>query len=48
MGEYTYTGLALDTDYGLKAESKRKSSATRTLSSLDSRTDVKINPQLRE
>ena len=48
MGEYTFTGLALDTDYELKAESNGKSSATRTLSSLDGRTDVKINLQLKE
>ena len=46
-GEYFFMGLALDTDYELKAESNGKSSATRTLSSLDGRTEVKINLQLK-
>lgn len=46
-GEYFFMGLALDADYELKAESNGKSSATRTVSSLDSRTELKMNLQLK-
>ena len=46
-GEYMFMGLPLDADYELKADSNGKSSPTRTLSSLDSRTEVKINLQLK-
>lgn len=47
-GEYFFMGLSLDSDYELRAEWSGKSSATRTLSSLDSRTEVKMNLQLKE
>lgn len=46
-GEYTFMGLPLDADYELKAESNGKTSATRTLSSFDSRTEAKINLQIK-
>ncbi len=47
-GEYFFMGLPLDADYELKAEWNGKSSATRTLTSFDSRTEAKINLQLKE
>jgi hypothetical protein len=47
MGEYTFQGLSTDVDYELKAESKGRSSATRTLSSFDSHPEARINLQLK-
>jgi hypothetical protein len=46
-GEYVFTGLPLDADYELKAESNGKMSATRTLSSFDGRTEAKVNLQIK-
>jgi hypothetical protein len=47
MGEYYFQGLATDVDYELKADANGKSSGTRTLSSFDSHSEVKINLQLK-
>ena len=46
-GEYYFHGLATDVDYELKAESNGKSSATRTLSSFDTKPEATINLQIR-
>jgi hypothetical protein len=47
MGEYYFQGLAADVDYEIKADSNGKSSGTKTLSSFDSRPELKINLQLK-
>ncbi len=46
-GEYIFMGLPLDADYELKAESNGKTSPTKTLTSFDSRTEAKINLQIK-
>ena len=46
-GEYLFMGLPLDADYELKAEANGKTSPTKTLSSFDSRTEAKINLQIK-
>lgn len=47
MGDYIFQGLATDVDYEVKAESNGKGSATKTLSAFDTRTDAKLNLQLK-
>lgn len=47
MGDYYFQGLAIDADYEVKADFNGKSSATRTLSSFDSRPEARINLQLK-
>ena len=47
MGDYVFMGLPLDADYELKAEANGKTSATKTLSSFDGRTEAKINLQIK-
>lgn len=47
MGDYVFQGLSTDVDYELKAESNGKTSATKTLSAFDTRTDAKLNLQLK-
>jgi hypothetical protein len=47
MGDYVFMGLPLDADYEVKAEFKGLTSATKTLSSFDSRTEAKINLQIK-
>jgi len=46
-GEYVFTGLTTDADYEVKADSNGKSSATKTVSLFDDRTEMKINLQLK-
>jgi hypothetical protein len=45
-GTYYFHGLSTDTDYELKADYSGASSATRTLSSFDTRTDATMNLKL--
>jgi hypothetical protein len=45
-GQYYFHGLSPDVDYELKAESNGLSSASKTLSSFDSRRDAVINLKL--
>lgn len=47
MGDYYFHGLSTDVDYELKAEFNGKSSATKTLSSFDTRPDAVLNLQLK-
>lgn len=47
MGDYFFHGLATDVDYELKAESNGKVSPTKTLSSFDTKTEAKINLQIK-
>jgi hypothetical protein len=47
MGDYVFMGLPLDADYEVKAESNGKTSSTKTLSTFDSRTEAKINLQIK-
>lgn len=47
MGDYVFMGLPLDADYEVKAEANGKTSSTKTLSNFDSRTEAKINLQLK-
>jgi hypothetical protein len=47
MGDYVFMGLPLDADYEVKAELNGKTSQTKTLSTFDSRTEAKINLQLK-
>lgn len=47
MGDYVFQGLSTDIDYELKAESNGKSSAIKTLSAFDTRSDAKLNLQLK-
>jgi hypothetical protein len=47
MGDYYFYGLSTDVDYELKAEFNGKSSATRTLSSFDTRAEAKVDLQVK-
>jgi hypothetical protein len=47
-GDYYFHGLGADVDYQLKAQWNGKESATKTLSSFDSREEAKINLQLKQ
>jgi hypothetical protein len=47
MGDYYFHGLSTDVDYELKAEFNGKASATRTLSSFDTRVDAKMDLKLK-
>jgi hypothetical protein len=47
MGDYYFHGLSVDVDYEIKAEFNGKASATRTLSSFDTRLDAKIDLQVK-
>jgi hypothetical protein len=47
MGDYYFHGLSTDVDYEIKAEYNGKASATRTLSSFDTRTDAKVDLQIK-
>jgi hypothetical protein len=46
-GDYYFHGLGTDVDYQLKAQWNGKESATKTLSSFDSREEAKINLQIK-
>lgn len=48
QGDYYFHGLATDVDYQLKADANGLSSGTKTLSSFDTHTDVRINLQLKK
>lgn len=45
-GEYRFSGLDPNTDYEIHAEKDEAKSATRTVSSFDSRTDIVLNLKL--
>jgi hypothetical protein len=45
-GEYRFSGLDPNTDYEIHAEKDDAKSATRTISSFDSRTDIVLNLKL--
>ncbi len=47
MGDYYFHGLSTDVDYELKAEFNGKASSTRTLSSFDTRSDPKVDLQVK-
>jgi uncharacterized protein YlaN (UPF0358 family) len=47
MGDYYFYGLSTDVDYEIKAEFNGKSSATRTLSSFDTRAEAKVDLQVK-
>jgi hypothetical protein len=47
MGDYYFHGLSTDVDYELKAEYNGRSSATRTLSTFDTRPDAKVDLQVK-
>jgi len=46
-GDYFFHGLSTDVDYELKADANGKSSASKTLSSFDSKTEATLNLQLK-
>ena len=47
MGEYRFNGLSTDVDYEVKAEYNGKASATKTLSSFDTRPEAKVDLQVK-
>jgi len=47
-GAYYFNGLSTDVDYELKADSQGLASATKTLSSFDSRKEATLNLQLKK